>query len=515
VQIFRKRRRKAFTGSQKPAFRVSVAVGREFLDVFTDSRMTSLLGRARVLLVFAAVLALAGCNRQNKAEQERQVAALGAHPTPKGLPTLAPMLAKVSPAVVNISVVGTRPVQNPLFQNPRFHKSFGPSQKSQTEHFWAIGSGVIIDAAHGYVVTNNHVVENAQRIQVTLSDRRQREVKLVGTDPQSDIAILKINAGDLKGIPFGTSKDLQVGDYVAAIGDPFGIGQTATLGIVSALGRTDLGLDSYEDFIQTDAAINPGNSGGALVNTAGQLVGMNTAIFSESGDNVGVGFAIPVDMIRTIAGELIRSGKVSRGSLGVVIQDLTPAIARAMGSNISAGALVSQVKPSSPAAKAGTKSEDVITRMNGIVIASSNDLRNAISQEPPGAVVHLALLRNDRELTASVKLVASQEAAMTQSNAPGPQANSGGGLLSGAKTGAIPPGNPNHGKVNGVYLTGVAPKSIAAAAGLRQGDIILDADRKPVATIADFDNVVKVHPAGRPLLLRISRGSAFLFLALG
>jgi Do/DeqQ family serine protease len=474
--------------------------------------MPSLAGCAGALLILASLLAPAGCNRQNKAEQDRQPAtALSVHATPKGLPTLAPMLARVSPAVVNISVQGTIQVQNPPGQNPRPGQFFGLSQKPHTERFQAVGSGVIIDAVQGYVVTNNHVVKNAQRIQLTLSDRRERQAKLVGADPQSDIAILKLDADSLKDIPLGTSSDLRVGDYVIAIGDPYGIGQTTTFGIVSALGRTDLGIENYEDFIQTDASINPGNSGGALVNMAGQLVGMNTAIYSGSGGSVGVGFAIPVDMVRTIARELIQSGKVSRGSLGVTVQDLTPELARAIDSRISAGALVSQVKPDSPGAKAGIKYGDVIMRMNDIVIVSSNDLRNRVAEEPPGTSVRLAFLRDGRGQAATVRLVALEHF-VAPASAPGASTISG--PLAGVKTGAIPPKSPEHGKVTGVYVADVAPYSNAATAGLRQGDIILDADRKPVASPTDLKNALKAHPAGRPLLLRVARNDAVAFLAL-
>jgi len=491
-------------------------VGGKILDVFSETGVVSLSGCARVLLILAAVLVPAGCNRQNKAGQDGHAAgALSAHAAPKGMPTVAPMLARVSPAVVNISVEGTIPLQNLLAQEPRMRQFFGRSPKLRSERFSSVGSGVIIDAAQGYVVTNNHVVKNAQRIQVTLKDRRERQATLVGTDPQSDIAILKIHADDLKGVPLAASKDLKVGDYVVAIGDPFGIGQTATFGIVSALGRTDLGIENYEDFIQTDASINPGNSGGALVNMGGQLVGMNTAILAGGGGeggNIGVGFAIPVDMVRMIARELIQSGAVSRGSLGVMVQDLTPAIARAIGSRISAGALVNQVKAHSPAARAGIRSGDVITSVNGMGMASSNDLRNTVAEEPPGTVVHLTFLRNGHEQTATVSLEALNHF-VAPPKGSGPQPISG--KLSGVETGAIPPGNPNYGKVKGVYVADVAPDSDAATAGLRKGDIILDADRTPVTTPADLEEIAKANPRDRPLLLRVAHGNGILFLAVG
>ena len=476
--------------------------------------MASLFRIVRPFLILAAILAPSGCNRQNSAERDRQAAMdpLAAHAAPKGLPTLAPLLARVEPAVVNIAVQGTIQVRNPPNRNSHLSRYNSNSQKLHTERFTSVGSGVIIDAAQGYVVTNNHVVKNGQRIQVSLGDGRQRQAKLVGTDPQSDIAILKVDSDDLKAISLGTSRGLKVGDYVIAIGDPYGIGQTTTFGIVSALGRTDLGIEKYEDFIQTDAAINPGNSGGALINMAGQLVGMNTAIYSGSGGSVGVGFAIPVDMIRMIARELIRSGKVSRGSLGVTVQDLTPALARAFNSRISAGALISEVKPHSPGAAAGFKSGDVITSLNDITIASSNELRIRVADEPPGSSVRLAFLRDGSEKTATVRLAALEHFAASAKAAGAPTIIT---PLAGVKTGAIPPNQTEHGTIAGVYVADVAPYSNAATAGLQEGDIILDADTKPVASAAQLQNVVKAHTASRPLLLRITRDKSILFLAIG
>ncbi|HEX4078497.1 MAG TPA: DegQ family serine endoprotease [Rhizomicrobium sp.] len=474
-------------------------------------------GRAlsRVAAVLLVSLAAVACGRQNAAVQSRQVAAsLRAHAPPANLPTLAPMLARVSPAVVNISVQGTVQVaENPAFQDPMFRQFFGLQEQPETEHFQAVGSGVVIDAARGLIVTNNHVVRNAQQIQVTLKDRRQRSAKLIGADPQTDIAILQIDAGNLKGIPLGTSRDLRVGDYVVAIGDPFGIGQTATFGIVSALGRTGLGIENYEDFIQTDASINPGNSGGALVNMAGQLIGMNTAILSQSGGNVGVGFAIPVDMVRTIARELIQSGKISRGALGVTIQDLTPRLARAMGMKISSGALVSQVHANSAAAKADVRSGDVITRLNGIAIANSNDLRNAVGEESPGTEVTLTLLRGGKEQKIDVRLEALTVAA--NDSAPTAQTSQGKRLLSGVTLGAIPQSNPDYGTATGTYVENVVPGSAAATAGLQPGDIIIEADRMPVTSTSDLDRILHGRAAGNPLLLQVERGNSTLFLAIG
>jgi serine protease DegQ len=325
-------------------------------------------------------------------------------------PTLAPMLAKVSPAVVSISVQGTvQTSDNPLFQDPLFKRFFGfqdsPMQdNAPLQRFQSVGSGVIYDANKGYVITNKHVVNRADKILVTLSDRRQLEAKLVAADAQTDIAVLKVTSDKLSALPIGNSKDLAVGDYVVAVGNPFGVGQTATFGIVSALGRSGLGIEGYEDFIQTDAAVNPGNSGGALVDMTGRLVGINTAILSKSGGNVGIGFAIPMDMVKSVAEQLIEHGHVSRGELGVAIQDLTPSLARAMGIEVSNGALVSQVRPGSSADRSGIREGDIIIGLNGEAIANSAQLRNKLGQEQPGTVVRMTLSRGGKEHSVTATL---------------------------------------------------------------------------------------------------------------
>ena len=464
--------------------------------------------RTRLGLALVLPLVLLACDQSGASAKAPHVV-LKAEPTPHDLPTIAPMLARVSPAVVNISVTGTMAVaQNGLYNDPFFRQFFGlQGQQAPQEHFQAVGSGVIIDAAHDYVVTNNHVVKNAKTIQVTLKDHRTFTAKIVGTDPQTDIAVLKIPAEHLVAMPLGNSAQLRVGDYVAAIGDPFGVGQTATYGIVSALGRTGLGIENYENFIQTDASINPGNSGGALVNMAGQLVGMNTAILSQSGGNVGVGFAIPVDMVRTIAQELINHGKVTRGELGVMVQNLTPSLAQAMGISVNEGAVVSEVLPGTPAQRAGLKAGDVIIKLNGEKVPSSSELRNKVAELGPNTKVDITYLRNGHPKTVGVTL-----ALKTPRSASGSSSQAT-GFLSGITVGPIPQDSPDYGQIKGVYLEQVQQGSEAAAAGLEPGDIITSVDHRPVTNAAGLNAAVRNHPKGRPMLLTVRRGQAEFFVA--
>ena len=481
---------------------------RRLRATFEHSGLASTLRRC--VLAGMLLLGLSSCD-QHSAEDNQATAALSAHAPPGNLPTLAPMVAKVSPAVVNISVQGSVKVaQNPLAQDPFFRRFFGMPERPLTERFQAVGSGVIVDAGRGYLVTNAHLVKNAQAIEVTFQDRRQRSARVIGVDPGTDIAILQIPDDNIRGIPLGSSKDLRVGDYVVAIGDPFGLGQTVTFGIVSALGRTGLGIESYENFIQTDASINPGNSGGALVNMAGQLVGISTAILSQSGGNVGVGFAIPVDMVRTIARELIAKGAISRGALGVAIQDLTPDLARAMGMKSASGAVVSQVQPGSAASMAGLKPGDIITELNGISVATSSDLRNAVGEEPPGTTIRLTLVRDGKQQRVIARLEPQRQAVAAATPKPPRQKSE---FLSGVSSGAIPHDDPNYGKLEGAYIKHVDPASAAASAGLQDGDIIVSAGHSPVTNPSDLDRIARAEPTGLPLLLQIRRGEATLYLA--
>jgi Do/DeqQ family serine protease len=319
------------------------------------------------------------------------------------VPTLAPLLKDVTPAVVNIATKGHEAV-NPLYNDPTYRRFYPVPEGAEERETHAAGSGVIVDAKAGYVVTNNHVIEKADEIVVTLKDNRQLKAKLVGTDPDTDIAILQVEAKNLTALEIGDSDKLEVGDFVIAIGNPFGLGQTVTSGIVSALGRTGLGIESYENFIQTDASINPGNSGGALINLRGELVGINTAIVGPSGGNVGIGFAVPINMAHGVMQQLIAHGEVKRGRLGVQVDDLTPDIAEALHIEASGGAVISKVEPGSPARKAGLRPGDVIIAIDDAPVQNSSDLRNRVGLTPVGQTVRLTILRSGNQQTVDVKI---------------------------------------------------------------------------------------------------------------
>jgi len=330
------------------------------------------------------------------------------------LPSLAPMIRKVSPAVVNVATRGTvheSGAQNPLLQDPFFRRFFDvPPGNAPREHlFRSAGSGVIFDARNGYIVTNAHVVENASEITVTLKDGRDLKAELVGSDQPSDVAVLKVSADGLAQMPLGDSSHLEVGDFVVAIGNPFGLQHTVTSGIVSGLSRTGINPDGYEDFIQTDASINPGNSGGALVNLRGELIGINAEILSSNGGSMGIGFAIPVNMVRSVADQLEKYGAVRRGQLGVSLYPVTPDIAHSLGLAGAVGALVSQVLAGSPADKAGMRVGDVVTSVNGQPVRSNSELRNAIGLLRVGDRIDIGLVRDGRPLRVTAVIAAATQ----------------------------------------------------------------------------------------------------------
>jgi Do/DeqQ family serine protease len=321
------------------------------------------------------------------------------------VPTLAPLLKQVTPAVVNIAVKGRVQVENPMLSDPFFRRFFDLPEGPVEREVLAVGSGVIVDARAGYVMTNGHVVEHADHIVVTLKDNRQFNAKLVGVDAGTDIALLKIDAQNLTAMAIGDSDRLEVGDYVLAIGNPFALGQTVTSGIVSALGRSGLGIEKYENFIQTDASINPGNSGGALIDLRGELIGINTAILAPGGGNIGIGFTVPINMAKSVMQQLVAHGEVRRGRLGVQVQDLTPDLAEAMRLTVDGGGVVvSQVEAGSPARRAGLQTGDVILAIDGQPVRGASDLRNRIGLMPIGRDVDLTILRDGAQRTLSVRL---------------------------------------------------------------------------------------------------------------
>ncbi len=427
-------------------------------------------------------------------------AGLPAYAEGQALPSLAPMLERSMPAVVNISTSTNITVsENPLMQDPVFRQFFNiPDQQLRRQQRNSLGSGVIIDSKQGLVLTNNHVIDKADTITVTLNDGRQLAAKLIGTDPEADVAIIRIPADNLTMLPIADSSQLKVGDFVVAIGNPFGLGQTVTSGIVSALGRSGLGIEGYEDFIQTDASINPGNSGGALVNLHGELVGMNTAILAPTGGNVGIGFAIPSNMVMTIKESLVKHGEVRRGLLGITTQDLTPELVKAFNLKNIQGAAISRIESNSPAAKAGLEPGDIIVSANGRPIKNSHDIRNIVGMMQIGENVELEYFRGNekRQVTATI---GKQELPQLS----GSQLHHGlkGALLS----------TSLKIQIEGVLIEKIDTTSDAWRAGLRPGDVIVSANRYRVRNIEELKQVV--DPNG-PLLINIQRGQEGFFVVL-
>jgi Do/DeqQ family serine protease len=417
------------------------------------------------------------------------------------VPSLAPLLKEVSPAVVNISTVGTQTVRNPLLNDPFFRHFFNvpPGAETQQRRTQSAGSGVIIDAANGTVITNFHVVDGANEINVGLQDGRTLKAKLIGSDPEVDIAVLKIEPSKLIALKLGDSDNAEVGDFVIAIGNPFGLNHTVTTGIVSGLNRKGLGIEGYENFIQTDASINPGNSGGALINLKGELIGINTAILGPSGGNIGIGFAIPVKMVKNSADQIVKFGAVKRGQLGVVIQDLTPELADAFSiSDGQRGVLIAQVQPDSAAAKAGIQAGDIVVSADGKAIDNAASLRNEIGSLRIGDTIKLTVLRDGKSKLFDVKVgaPAAETTAGTQAIHP---------FLAGANLQSREDGK-------GVQVTAVQPGSPAQSAGLQVGDTIVSANRAEVRNLEQLKNTTKASSAR--LLLRVIRNGAALFLVL-
>lgn len=419
------------------------------------------------------------------------------------LPSLAPMLEYVIPAVVNISTRGEALTQpNPLLSDPFFQRFFRFPQTPRRRDTQSLGSGVIVDSRQGFILTNHHVIEHAREITVTLHDGRQLGARLIGADSQTDIAVVQVAPEGLTSIPLADSDALRVGDFVVAIGNPFGLGQTVTSGIVSALGRSGLGIEDYEDFIQTDASINPGNSGGALVNLRGELVGINTAILARNGGNVGIGFAIPSNMSRDIMTQLVSFGKVRRGLLGVAMQDLTPALAEAFGLPKTGGAVIVRVKADSPAAHAGLQPGDVVVAVNGERVKGANSVTNTLGLLQVGDRVRLDVLRDGKRIRLEASLVEREHLALA--------AEALHSRLSGAMLTDIQEGTPLYGRITGVLVTEVGRGSSAALTGIREGDVITSANRIRVQSLDELQQVVA--QGSRTLVLRIQRGNSAVFV---
>lgn len=477
-----------------------------------------------LLMVFAVVLTFIACNRQSSAITQPAVAtpaAVSANSAATAQSGFADVVERVSPAVVTINskrTVRTSSQRNPLFDDPRFREFFGdrlPQQRPQA----GLGSGVVV-SPDGYILTNNHVVEDADQVTVDLSDRRTVVAKVVGTDPASDLAVLKIDANNLPVLPLGNSDNVRVGDVALAIGNPLGIGKTVTSGIVSAKGRsTGVSDGSFEDFIQTDAPINRGNSGGALINSNGELIGINSQILSPTGGSIGIGFAIPSNMAKSVMEQLIKGGKVRRSMLGVNVQPIDSDLAESLNLKEVRGIIVSNVQPGSSAAQAGVRVGDVITALNGAPVSDFNNFRNQIAAQAPGTEVTLTLLRDGREQQIKARLSerteeVSREGGSREGGPDQPNESASAGPLGLSKLEPLTPEiatrlNLRAG-TQGLVVSDLDENGPAAEAGISEGDVIERVNNQPVTSIADLRNAVQ-SAGTRPVLMLVNRRGTTLF----
>ena len=420
-------------------------------------------------------------------------------------------------SVVNISATKrtAQPQENPFSDDPFFRRFFGEEferrfKQPRQQPEQGLGSGVIV-SADGYIVTNNHVVEQADDLMVLLGDKRKFPAKLIGTDPKTDLAVIKIEATGLSTLPWGDSTGLQVGELVLAVGNPFGLNQTVTMGIISAVGRANVGIVDYENFIQTDAAINPGNSGGALVNLQGQLIGINTAIFSRTGGYMGIGFAIPSQMVKHVMESLIGQGKVIRGWLGVSIQDLSEDLAKQFDAPDTQGALVGDVFSTSPAGLAGLQRGDIIRSYNGVQVKNPTHLRTLVADTAPNTSVPMKVLRNSKEMTLSVSIGEMPKNVASLAKAA-PDSIQGNHPLAGLSVEAVKPGQTADG--NGVAITQVESNSPADRAGIRPGDILVEVNRQAIRSVKDFEHLASGLDTKASVLALIRRGQGTIFLTI-
>lgn len=410
--------------------------------------------------------------------------------------SLAPMLKQVTPAVVNISVEAVRLTKlDELIPNIQNNTTKVPVKS------YAVGSGVIFDAAKGLIITNAHVIQHEKIIVITLKDGRRYLAKMLAKDDDYDIAILQIHAAHLASLSFANSDDVQVGDFVTAIGSPYGLSQTVTSGVVSAINRSHPQIEGYQSFIQTDAPINPGNSGGALVNMQGQLIGINTAMVAPSDGNIGIGFSIPSNMVKNVIEQLLKYGKVERGVLGVIVQNITPSLEEAMHLNTTQGALISQVLPNTPAAAAQLKPQDVITQIDQRKIQNADQLRNTLGLIRPGTLITLTVIRDHNTL--QLKATVGDPKKIKEKKTP---------YFSGVRMQDLNEMEPDGARLKGLLVTAISDNSEAALAGLKLGDVITTIDQSPIAHITDLEKIIGQNK--KPLLLTVKRDDSNLYLVI-
>lgn len=430
----------------------------------------------------------------------------------RGVLTMAPLLERVTPAVVSIDIRGTSKTPEMSGRNEElFERFFGGRIPNEPREKRGLGSGVIVDASKGLIITNAHVIDGADEITVTLEDKRQLEAEIVGTDKKTDIALIKVSARGLKELKLARANDVRVGDYVIAVGNPFGLSHSVTSGIVSALGRDRAGArDGYQDFIQTDASINPGNSGGALVNSKGELIGINSAIVSRSGGNQGIGFAVPTNIVKGVMRQLESYGEVRRGRIGVLIGDITPTLKEALELTTLNGALVSDVVEDSPAEKAGLKRDDVIVAFNGADVLDASDIRNAVGLVEPGERADITYLRNGKRRTTRIEIEAVEEEEDKNSPDSSPEKLAS-ESFSGAELTDIPEDLDLRGGNEGVYVSSVERGSKAQRAGLRRGDIIRAVNRHDIVDLDDFEDAIDDKDG--PFALSVERNGSTFYVA--